>query len=133
LSWALSVSSIADQGLSSPPCPGALPRACPGSFGEAFPPARSCQHGQCRVQVHLAAGKTKYSRMAAKCKGVSDETTTGVHRLKEMAAKGELLFPTINVNDCVTKSKSDKVYGCRHSLPDDIMRATDVMIGASVR
>merc|ERR1711994_878770 len=70
---------------------------------------------------------TKYTRMAAKCKGVSEETTTGVHRLKEMAAKGELLFPAINVNDCVTKSKFDNVYGCRHSLPDGIMRATDVV------
>jgi len=68
-------------------------------------------------------------KMAAKCKGVSEETTTGVHRLREMAAKGELLFPAINVNDCVTKSKFDNVYGCRHSLPDGIMRATDVMIG----
>merc|ERR1719272_1889417 len=67
--------------------------------------------------------------MAKKCQGVSEETTTGVHRLKEMAAKGELLFPAINVNDCVTKSKFDNVYGCRHSLPDSIMRATDVMIG----
>jgi len=67
--------------------------------------------------------------MAAKLKGVSEETTTGVMRLKEMAAKGELLFPAINVNDCVTKSKFDNVYGCRHSLPDGIMRATDVMIG----
>merc|ERR1711933_168916 len=56
-------------------------------------------------------------------------TTTGVHRLKEMAAKGTLLIPAINVNDCVTKSKFDNVYGCRHSLPDGIMRATDVMIG----
>merc|ERR1712057_134747 len=73
--------------------------------------------------------KTKYSRMAAKCKGVSEETATGVHRLKDMATKGELLFPAINVNDCVTKSKFDNVYGCRHSLPDSIMRATDVMIG----
>jgi adenosylhomocysteinase len=62
-------------------------------------------------------------------KGVSEETTTGVHRLKEMAAKGELLFPAINVNDCVTKSKFDNVFGCRHSLPDGIMRATDVMLG----
>merc|ERR1712225_235272 len=66
--------------------------------------------------------------MAKACHGVSEETTTGVHRLKEMAAKGELLFPAINVNDCVTKSKFDNVYGCRHSLPDGIMRATDVMI-----
>merc|ERR1719411_1067421 len=73
--------------------------------------------------------KTKYTRMASKCKGVSEETTTGVHRLKEMADKGTLLFPAINVNDCVTKSKFDNVYGCRHSLPDGIMRATDVMIG----
>merc|ERR1712071_173342 len=64
-----------------------------------------------------------------KCEGVSEETTTGVLRLKEMAAKGELLFPAINVNDCVTKSKFDNVYGCRHSLNDGIMRATDVMIG----
>merc|ERR1711972_209726 len=72
---------------------------------------------------------TKYTRMAKQCHGVSEETTTGVHRLKEMAAKGELLFPAINVNDCVTKSKFDNVYGCRHSLPDGIMRATDVMIG----
>merc|ERR1712039_844263 len=77
----------------------------------------------------IPADPTKYTRMAAKCKGVSEETTTGVHRLKEMAAKGELLFPAINVNDCVTKSKFDNVYGCRHSLPDGIMRATDVMIG----
>merc|ERR1711959_276007 len=76
--------------------------------------------------------KTKYTRMAAACKGVSEETTTGVLRLKEMAAKGELLFPAINVNDCVTKSKFDNVYGCRHSLPDSIMRATDVMIGGKV-
>merc|ERR1712127_1002385 len=76
----------------------------------------------------IPADKTKYTRMAAKCKGVSEETTTGVHRLREMAAKGELLFPAINVNDCVTKSKFGNVYGCRHSLPDGIMRATDVML-----
>merc|ERR1740130_1275630 len=61
--------------------------------------------------------------------GVSEETTTGVHRLISMAEKGTLLFPAINVNDCVTKSKFDNVYGGRHSLPDGIMRATDVMIG----
>merc|ERR1712147_453765 len=60
--------------------------------------------------------------------GVSEETTTGVHRLISMADKGTLLFPAINVNDCVTKSKFDNVYGCRHSLPDGIMRATDVML-----
>merc|ERR1711887_506427 len=87
---------------------------------------------KCVLQVlkdSIQADKTKYTRMAKKLKGVSEETTTGVHRLKEMAAKGELLFPAINVNDCVTKSKFDNVYGCRHSLPDGIMRATDVMIG----
>merc|ERR1719242_1444941 len=67
--------------------------------------------------------------MAKVVRGVSEETTTGVHRLKEMAKKGELLFPSININDCVTKSKFDNVYGCRHSLTDGIMRATDVMIG----
>jgi len=72
---------------------------------------------------------TRFTRMAAACKGVSEETTTGVHRLLEMAKKGELLFPALNVNDCVTKSKFDNVYGCRHSLPDGLMRATDVMIG----
>merc|ERR1711934_1048239 len=83
------------------------------------------QHGK----DSIPADKTKYTRMAKQCHGVSEETTTGVHRLKEMAAKGELLFPAINVNDCVTKSKFDNVYGCRHSLPDGIMRATDVMIG----
>merc|ERR1712166_1190478 len=77
----------------------------------------------------IKADKTKYSRMAKMIKGVSEETTTGVLRLRQMAAKGELLFPAINVNDCVTKSKFDNVYGCRHSLPDGIMRATDVMIG----
>merc|ERR1712094_81269 len=77
----------------------------------------------------IPADKTKYTNMAANWKGVSEETTTGVHRLKEMASKGELLFPASNVNDCVTKSKFDNVYGCRHSLPDSIMRATDVMIG----
>jgi adenosylhomocysteinase len=87
---------------------------------------------KCVLQVlrdSIQADKTKYTRMCAACKGVSEETTTGVMRLKEMAAKGELLFPAINVNDCVTKSKFDNVYGCRHSLPDGIMRATDVMIG----
>jgi adenosylhomocysteinase len=66
--------------------------------------------------------------MSKKLVGVSEETTTGVKRLYEMTANGTLLFPAINVNDSVTKSKFDNVYGCRHSLPDGIMRATDVMI-----
>merc|ERR1719214_408672 len=71
----------------------------------------------------------KWTKMSKTVRGVSEETTTGVHRLKQMAAKGELLFPAINVNDCVTKSKFDNAYGCRHSLTDGIMRATDVMLG----
>merc|ERR1739845_312897 len=81
------------------------------------------------IKDSIPLDATKWSRMAKTCRGVSEETTTGVMRLKEMAAKGKLLFPAINVNDCVTKSKFDNVYGCRHSLPDGIMRATDVMIG----
>jgi len=81
------------------------------------------------VRDSIQVDPTKWTRQSKIVKGVSEETTTGVHRLKEMAAKGELLFPAINVNDCVTKSKFDNVYGCRHSLPDGIMRATDVMIG----
>merc|ERR1711881_188740 len=87
---------------------------------------------KCVLQIirdSIPRDPTKWTRMAKQCKGVSEETTTGVHRLKEMAAKGELLFPAINVNDCVTKSKFDNVFGCRHSLPDGIMRATDVMLG----
>ena len=81
------------------------------------------------IKEGLQAGLTqKWTKMAANLKGVSEETTTGVHRLNQMSAKGELLIKAINVNDCVTKSKFDNVYGCRHSLPDGIMRATDVMI-----
>jgi len=96
------------------------------------PDSTSNPEFKCVLQVILDSLKvdpTKWTRMAKTCRGVSEETTTGVHRLKEMAKKGELLFPAINVNDCVTKSKFDNVYGCRHSLPDSIMRATDVMIG----
>jgi len=101
---------------------------------KSLPDPNSTDNAEFKVILQLLKDSipgdpTKYSRMAKKCKGVSEETTTGVHRLKEMAAKGELLFPAINVNDCVTKSKFDNVYGCRHSLPDGIMRATDVMIG----
>eukprot|EP00937_MAST-01D_sp_MAST-1D-sp2_P004813 g4813.t1 len=70
----------------------------------------------------------KWHKVAARMKGVSEETTTGVHRLIQMSEEGTLLFPAINVNDSVTKSKFDNLYGCRHSLPDGIMRATDVMI-----
>ena len=69
-----------------------------------------------------------WHKVAARVRGVSEETTTGVHRLIKMAADGELLFPAVNVNDSVTKSKFDNIYGCRHSLPDGIKRALDVMI-----
>ncbi|MFP4071563.1 MAG: adenosylhomocysteinase, partial [Desulfovibrionales bacterium] len=74
----------------------------------------------------------KWTKIAAKIRGVSEETTTGVHRLYEMQKKGELLFPAINVNDSVTKSKFDNLYGCRESLADGIKRATDVMIAGKV-
>ena len=76
----------------------------------------------------LAADSGKWTQIAKGIKGVTEETTTGVHRLYEMMEKGELLFPAINVNDSVTKSKFDNLYGCRHSLIDGINRATDVMI-----
>jgi adenosylhomocysteinase len=72
---------------------------------------------------------TKWTRMAHGIKGVTEETTTGVHRLYQMHKRGELLFPAINVNDSVTKSKFDNLYGCRHSLVDGLNRATDVMLG----
>src|SRR5881396_2432539 len=73
-----------------------------------------------------------WSKVAKGIKGVSEETTTGVHRLYQMEEAGKLLFPAINVNDSVTKSKFDNIYGCRHSLPDGLMRATDVMLGGKV-
>merc|ERR1711998_725311 len=81
------------------------------------------------IRESIKKDPLKWTKMSKCVRGVSEETTTGVHRLKQMAAKGELLFPAINVNDCVTKSKFDNVYGCRHSLTDGIMRATDVMLG----
>ena len=74
----------------------------------------------------------RWAKVAAECKGVSEETTTGVHRLYEMEKAGTLLFPAINVNDSVTKSKFDNLYGCRHSLVDGIMRASDVMLAGKV-
>ncbi|TVR62123.1 MAG: adenosylhomocysteinase [Gemmatimonadales bacterium] len=74
----------------------------------------------------------KWNRIAAEIRGVSEETTTGVHRLYEMMREGKLLFPAINVNDAVTKSKFDNLYGCRHSLTDGILRATDVMLSGKV-
>jgi adenosylhomocysteinase len=74
----------------------------------------------------------RWTKIAAQIKGVTEETTTGVHRLYQFAAEGKLLFPAINVNDSVTKSKFDNKYGCRHSLIDGINRATDVLIGGKV-
>ncbi len=74
----------------------------------------------------------RWHKVAAEMKGVSEETTTGVHRLYQMMEKGELLFPAINVNDSVTKSKFDNLYGCRESLADGIKRATDVMVAGKV-
>ena len=80
----------------------------------------------------LADDPQRWTRIGEGIKGVTEETTTGVHRLYEMVEAGELLFPAINVNDSVTKSKFDNLYGCRHSLIDGINRATDVMIGGKV-
>ncbi|MBO0826898.1 MAG: adenosylhomocysteinase [Streptosporangiales bacterium] len=82
-----------------------------------------------RLTASLAASPTKWTEIAAAVKGVTEETTTGVHRLYEMARAGTLAFPAINVNDSVTKSKFDNKYGCRHSLIDGINRGTDVLIG----
>jgi adenosylhomocysteinase len=73
-----------------------------------------------------------WTKVATGIRGVSEETTTGVHRLYEMMKNGSLLFPAINVNDSVTKSKFDNIYGCRHSLPDGLARATDVMLGGKL-
>ena len=84
------------------------------------------------IKAKLAEDSTWYSRKSAQILGVTEETTTGVHRLKEMSAKGTLMFRAINVNDSVTKSKFDNLYGCRESLVDGIKRATDVMIAGKV-
>jgi adenosylhomocysteinase len=84
------------------------------------------------LQRSLAEDPQRWSTIAAGIKGVTEETTTGVHRLYEMVERGDLLFPAINVNDSVTKSKFDNLYGCRHSLIDGINRATDVMIGGKM-
>ncbi len=80
----------------------------------------------------LAEAPTRWTEIGSAIKGVTEETTTGVHRLYEMLERGELLFPAINVNDSVTKSKFDNLYGCRHSLVDGINRAVDVMLGGKV-
>jgi adenosylhomocysteinase len=84
------------------------------------------------LQRSLAEDAQRWTKIAAEVKGVTEETTTGVHRLYQMQEAGTLLFPAINVNDSVTKSKFDNLYGCRHSLIDGLNRATDVMIGGKV-
>src|SRR5687767_4407179 len=84
------------------------------------------------LRAELKARPGDWTKIAKAIRGVSEETTTGVHRLYQMQEAGKLLFPAINVNDSVTKSKFDNIYGCRHSLPDGLMRATDVMLGGKV-
>src|SRR6187401_1282884 len=84
------------------------------------------------INQSIRKDKSRWTRLASTIRGVSEETTTGVHRLYQMMEAGTLLFPAINVNDSVTKSKFDNVYGCRHSLPDGLARATDVMLGGKV-
>ncbi len=84
------------------------------------------------IRQELKARPGTWTKVALGIRGVSEETTTGVHRLYEMKNAGTLLFPAINVNDSVTKSKFDNIYGCRHSLPDGLARATDVMLGGKM-
>src|SRR4051812_24449321 len=104
--------------------------------GVAPDPATAKSHEQKIVfdvlNASLAESKDRYTKVAAEIKGVTEETTTGVLRLYDMMREGSLLFPAINVNDSVTKSKFDNKYGCRHSLIDGINRATDVLIGGKV-
>jgi len=85
-----------------------------------------------RIALSLQKRPGRWTRVAAKVRGVSEETTTGVHRLYQMEKEGRLLFPAINVNDSVTKSKFDNLYGCRESLADGIKRATDIMVAGKV-
>ncbi|MBD0840941.1 MULTISPECIES: adenosylhomocysteinase [unclassified Streptomyces] len=98
------------------------------------PPVDTAESDEHRVILELlhrtiTDGSQKWTQLASEIRGVTEETTTGVHRLYEMQRDGTLLFPAINVNDAVTKSKFDNKYGCRHSLVDGINRATDVLIG----
>jgi adenosylhomocysteinase len=103
----------------------------------AVPDPASADNEELRIilttlQRSLEEDADRFTRIGRNVKGVTEETTTGVHRLYQFAATGQLLFPAINVNDSVTKSKFDNLYGCRHSLIDGINRATDVMIGGKV-
>src|SRR3989339_316918 len=83
-------------------------------------------------KIEFAKNKNRWTKVAKVVKGVSEETTTGVHRLYQLFKEGKLLFPAINVNDSVTKSKFDNVYGCRHSIVDGLNRAMDVMLGGKI-
>ncbi|HET7363801.1 MAG TPA: adenosylhomocysteinase [Burkholderiales bacterium] len=98
----------------------------------AHPKSEEEQHLFAAIKKRLAAQPGWYSKIAKEIRGVTEETTTGVHRLYAMAKEKRLLFPGINVNDSVTKSKFDNIYGCRESLVDGIKRATDVMIAGKV-
>ncbi len=103
----------------------------------AVPDPSSAESDEFRIVLEVLARSLeedpqRFTRLAAGIKGVTEETTTGVHRLYQFAEQGQLLFPAINVNDAVTKSKFDNKYGCRHSLIDGINRATDVLIGGKV-
>jgi adenosylhomocysteinase len=103
----------------------------------AVPDPETADSGEFKIiletlQRSLAEDPLRWTRVARDIQGVTEETTTGVHRLYQLAETGDLLFPAINVNDSVTKSKFDNLYGCRHSLVDGINRATDVMIGGKV-
>jgi adenosylhomocysteinase len=101
----------------------------------ALDPDRDSEEWGVVLELLRAAQKQdmgRWQRVASTMRGVSEETTTGVHRLYQMMETGTLLFPAINVNDSVTKSKFDNIYGCRHSLPDGLARATDVMLGGKV-
>ncbi|QKJ20002.1 adenosylhomocysteinase [Microbacterium hominis] len=104
---------------------GAVPDAAPGDSEEYRIVLDT-------LRASMARDPQRFTRMSEGLLGVTEETTTGVHRLYELAAAGELLFPAINVNDSVTKSKFDNKYGIRHSLPDGINRATDVLMGGKV-
>ena len=106
--------------------------AVPEVGGEGIPDNDEFKIILTTLQRTLAEDPQRWTRAAESIKGVTEETTTGVHRLYQFADQGTLLFPAINVNDSVTKSKFDNLYGCRHSLIDGINRGTDVMIGGKV-
>jgi adenosylhomocysteinase len=106
--------------------------AVPASDGDEIPDSEEYRIVLDLLRRSLAEDPRRWTNIANEIMGVTEETTTGVHRLYQMMVAGELLFPAINVNDSVTKSKFDNLYGCRHSLIDGINRATDVMIGGKM-